>query len=89
MSKKIILIIVLILSLLTICSCDDIEKVDDVKEEPSSMFIQIERVSSWRVVYHRYTKVMYVVSSGSYNTGTFTLLVNADGTPMVYTEGTK
>ena len=90
MSKKIILItIVLIFSLLIICSCDNVENVDGVKEKPSSMFIQIEDISSWRVVYHRDTKVMYVVSDGMYSTGIFTLLVNPDGTPMIYTEEEK
>jgi hypothetical protein len=35
-------------------------------------------------VYQKDTKVMYVISSGTYNHGTFTLLVNADGSPMIY-----
>lgn len=33
-------------------------------------------------------KVMYAVSGGAYNNGTFTLLVNPDGTPMLW-EGPK
>lgn len=40
----------------------------------------------YKVVYHKQTKVMYVVSDGRYNEGNFTLLVNADGKPLVYTE---
>ena len=53
-----------------------------------SMFKQIEMTNGWRIVYHRETKVMYAVSCGTYNMGTFTLLVNPDGTPMLY-EGTE
>ena len=52
----------------------------------SSMFITIEEnvPDDYSIVYHKDTKVMYAVSQGSYNYGNFTLLVNADGTPMTY-----
>ena len=36
------------------------------------------------IVYHKDTKVMYAISNGQYNRGTVTLLVNADGTPMIW-----
>ncbi len=36
------------------------------------------------VVYHVKTRVMYAVSEGFCNHGTFTLLVNPDGKPMLY-----
>jgi hypothetical protein len=55
------------------------------EEQPElPMFVKIEQGTYWTVFYHRDTKVMYVVSDASYNEGTFTMLVNADGTPMVY-----
>ena len=54
-----------------------------VEEEPS-MFVTVESNILWYVVYHRETKVMYTVSRGTYNLGNFTLLVNPDGTPMLY-----
>ncbi len=53
---------------------------------PNSMFVFIEEGSNWRVAYHRDTKVMYVISDGAYTTGVFTVLVNPDGTPMLYDE---
>ena len=54
-------------------------------EEPSSsMFVCVERAALWDVVYHKDTCVMYAVSGGGYNAGTFTLLVNPDGTPMIW-----
>ena len=53
------------------------------------MFVLIEVAASWKIVYHKDTKVMYAVSNGNDNYGTFTLLVNADGTPMVWGENYK
>lgn len=53
-------------------------------EETPSMFIVVEDTGSWRVLYHRDTKVMYAVSYSYYNSGNFTLLVNPDGTPMLW-----
>lgn len=52
----------------------------------SSMFVVVESTSLWDVVYHKDTKVMYVVSRGSYNQGTFTVMVNSEGTPLIYGE---
>ena len=48
------------------------------------MFVEVERATNWKIVYHKDTKVMYAVSNGGCNQGTFTLLVNEDGTPMLY-----
>lgn len=54
-------------------------------DDTPSMFVVIEDVGeNWRVVYHKDTKVMYVISSGSYNRGTFTVMLNPDGTPMIW-----
>lgn len=80
--KKIILICVLALCLL-LSSCSTVETAEN---DGVSMFVQIECTSIWIIVYHRETKVMYAVSAGSYNNGTFTPLVNEDGTPMLYGE---
>lgn len=78
--KKILaIILVLVLCLGVFAGCKD-----NLSEDGSSMFVKVEEVNEWIVVYHRETKVMYVVSDGSYNRGIFTLLVNADGTPMLW-----
>ena len=60
----------------------------DKMPEPmyQSTFVTIENNVNYRVVYSQETKVMYAVSNGEYNRGTFTLLVNPDGTPMLYKE---
>lgn len=68
---------------LALASCN--AKVEQVGAT-ASMFVEVERANSWRVLCHRDTRVMYAVSDGSYNYGTFTLLVDADGNPMLYEE---
>jgi len=50
------------------------------------MFVVIEDAASWRVICHRETRVMYMVpATGNSAYGGFcTLLVDADGKPVVY-----
>lgn len=84
--KRIILICTLVLCLM-LCSCGSTKVLNekDINAESNlSMFIKVETTGHWIVVYHKDTKVMYVVSNAGYNQGIFTMLVNADGTPMVY-----
>ncbi|MBP5604551.1 MAG: hypothetical protein J6X60_03270 [Ruminiclostridium sp.] len=50
----------------------------------TSMFVMVEQAPYWFVVYNKDTKVMYAVSRESGNRGNFTLLVNPDGTPMIW-----
>ena len=47
-------------------------------------FTVVESYINYKIVYCTETKVMYVESWGNENHGTFTLLVNEDGTPMIY-----
>ena len=65
--------------------------IDDMKTDKDSLFTVIEHNESlhFYIVYMNKTKVMYAVSDGSENRGDFTLLVNADGSPMIYKEGLK
>ena len=49
-------------------------------------FVIIKECGLYDVCYNKHTKVMYAVSSSYSCTGVFTLLVNADGTPMLYEE---
>ena len=85
--KRIILICVACVILL--CGCSGIVETEKANEnqESISMFVEVEQAMCWKIVYHKDTKVMYAVSDRSYNHGTFTLLVNADGTPMLYKDG--
>lgn len=58
-------------------------KLKSEKRDGDSMFISIESIDlsnvSWNVVYHKDTKVMYMITSRGPM-----LLVNADGSPMLY-----
>lgn len=49
-----------------------------------SSFVIVEDGASYYIVYHKDTKVMYTLSAGGYNCGSFCLLVNPDGTPMIW-----
>lgn len=83
--KKIIILFITLLMLLTMAGCTTVETVDDDNKN-TSMFKQIESAGTWIVVYHKETKVMYAVSNGSYSYGEFTVLVDADGEPLLYEE---
>lgn len=54
------------------------------EKQDTGRFLQVERQWNWVVVADRETGVMYAVSGGSYNQGTFTLLVDAAGNPLIY-----
>lgn len=86
--KIIKVLIILLLCAILLCSCG--AKMQSVKDETEqsnlSMFVLIEVGTSYKIVYHRETKVMYAISDGDYNRGTFTVLLNTDGTPMLYTK---
>lgn len=75
-------IILAVIACMILSSCSGVETAKN--EDDTSMFVEVENTTLWKVVYHKDTKVMYVVSTGSYNHGTFTLLVDADGKPMIY-----
>ena len=74
--------LMLMVGLLAGCGTSAVET--ETGDSDASMFVEAESAMNWCVVYHRDTKVMYAVSDGSYNRGTFTLLVDADGKPMLW-----
>lgn len=75
-------IILAVIACMMLSSCNSVETAK--KEDDTSMFVIVETTTLWKVVYHKDTKVMYIVSNGYQNCGTFTLLVDADGKPMIY-----
>lgn len=83
--KKFIAIVFIALMILTMTACTTKRTSEAVKGETSRM-IEIESTASYYIVYDKYTKVMYAVSDGAYNHGTFTLLVDANGNPLLYNE---
>lgn len=86
--KKIILVCMICVTILCGCSFAKVETADTVQEN-TSMFVLVEECYAWEIVYHKDTKVMYSVSNGRYNLGNFTVLVNADGSPMLYEGGAE
>ena len=81
--KNKIALILLVIFLFGLVGCGN-ATVEGANKDESSMFIIIEQTSGWWIVYHKDTKVMYAVSNGYYNGGTFTMLMNADGTPQIW-----
>ena len=80
------LLSICMLCVLLLCGCET-EVEEENNDKSTSMFVELEETRFWTVVYHKDTKVMYAVSFGTNNRGVFTLLVNADGTPMLWEEG--
>ena len=77
--KKMIIILLMAI-MLTGCGA----KVDKETQSETSRFIELERTSRWMIVADKETGVMYSVSNGGYNAGTFTLLVDENGKPLIW-----
>ena len=71
-----------LITVLMLSGCDTVE--NEGGKDGESMFVKVEQTDAWCVVYNKYTRVMYAVSAGTYNRGSFVLLVNDDGTPMLW-----
>lgn len=87
MFKKFVVVICVCLLAFNLSACNyaAVNKTYDPEDENiESMFVEVESTVVWKVVYHKETKVMYAVSYGNYNSGTFTVLINADGSPMIW-----
>lgn len=81
--KRLVLMFLLVVTVLAVSGCS-YGMDEEPRADTSKMFVRVENCGSFDVVYDKDTKVMYTVSSSSYNYGDVTLLVNADGTPKVW-----
>jgi hypothetical protein len=80
--KKILILLLILVSIFSLSGCSETNVTYQIQEE--SMFVVIENsMDNGKIVYHKETKVMYAVSRGDV-VGIFTLLVNPDGTPMLW-----
>ena len=87
--KKLIAIAFITLTMLSMTACTTKRTSEAAKGETSRM-VYVEETGAYCIVYDKYTKVMYAVSSnGGYSGGTFTLLVDANGNPLLYEEQTE
>lgn len=82
--KRLVLMFLLAVTVLAASGCS-YGMDEEPRADASSMFVKVEDCGTFNIVYDRDTKVMYTVSSSSYNYGNVTMLVNADGTPKVWT----
>lgn len=73
-----------LITVLMLSGCGTVEVENGGSRDGESMFVKVEQTDTWCVVYNKYTRVMYAVSEGPYNRGSFVLLVNDDGTPMLW-----
>ena len=80
-TKFIILILVTTILFSFVFTACDVVTVPRETVNTESMFVIVEDAACWVVVYHKLTKVMYVRAVES---GTFTMLVNSDGTPQLW-----
>lgn len=84
--KKLIFGLAALLLVFGISGCATNKAESVVDDTASSRFVELESSGIWSVVYDKDTKVMYTVSTGYHSSGIFTMLVNADGTPLLYGE---
>lgn len=77
--KKVLAIVIVLLMLV---GCAKTEKAKG--QSFVSRFMTVETTISWRVVVDRETRVLYTVSLGTNNIGVFTVLVDADGKPLLW-----
>lgn len=80
--KKLCLFFSLVVFAVTLCGCAATTTVEDPASE--SRFVVVEQTDIWEVVYDKETRVMYAVSYGSYNVGTFTPLYDTDGSLLLW-----
>lgn len=85
MKRNIILMLVLAfaLSMFTACTMATVTS-EEQEQNYESMFVIVEEAPNWLIVYHKTTRVMYAVSDGNYTYGNFTLLVDAEGNPLLW-----
>lgn len=91
MRKKIFVLAILTFCLLLTGCGTKMESANDaaINDGDRSMFVVIEKGVTYRIVYHRDTKVMYAISNGAYNAGNFTVMVDEEGKPLLYQEDTN
>lgn len=81
--KKFITLMLIVVSLMILTACAT-KRESEVERGKTSRMVYLEETNDYYIVYDKYTKVMYAVSNNVYNIGNFTLLVEANGNPLLY-----
>lgn len=84
---KYILLIITVLTIILATGCAKVENKTEQEPVDVSRFERVEITAVWEIVADRETGVMYAVSRGMHNQGTFTVLVDADGKPLIWDKG--
>lgn len=84
--KKFILGMLAIIMVFILCSCSKMEMDIVSKQEgtKATRFAIVESFDDGRVIIDRETNVEYWMSTGTYNYGTLTMLVDKDGNPKIH-----
>ena len=87
MTKLKNLILIFLIASMIFTGCEMPKPLSEI-ENGTSMFVLIENGEYWKVVYHRETKVMYIMADVAHSRGIFTVMLDADGKPLLYKEAT-
>lgn len=82
MLKKVVLALLLVGVCIGCCACGRIPNVNKSVEQ--ELFSMVEDFGSGEVIVDNETGVMYWMSTGTYNNGTLTLLVDETGNPKIF-----
>lgn len=81
--KKLIVVLILAVTLAG-CGHSSESDVRDGEKSNQERFVSVETAWSYFIMVDRETRVMYVVSNGTYNHGTFTVMVDEGGKPLTW-----
>ncbi len=93
MKKKLIsLLLVLVMPMLVLCGCRKMPTTDDYVEQENDRFVYVKKYNIgdndyFRILVDKETRVMYlceVIVGGSSQGLGLTVMLNADGSPMLY-----
>lgn len=79
-------LIVMLMLAVTLAGCGHSSESDigDSEKSNQDRFVLVEYALSYEIMVDRETRVMYVVSNGAYNHGTFTVMVDENGKPLTW-----
>ena len=81
--KKLIVMLMLAVMLIG-CGNSSESDARDGEKSNQKRFVPIEIAWSYEIMVDRGTRVMYVISNGAYNHGTFTVMVDENGKPLTW-----
>ena len=80
--KRLIVIMLASLMILSLSGCFN-ERTSEADTSKPSRMVTVEHTATYRIMYDRETRVMYAVAIES---GTFTVLLDTNGKPLLYEE---